>query len=258
MGMPQFGQGLVWISGRGNTGDRKMLGALTSFKIDYKPSVKTMKGAMQVPMYAGTDGMEIKFEGEFEQIDMRTLIMCGLGQLVSGGVAGLSVVPTVDDPSQTVTTNTMTITGATDVLMVRTPIALGSLPGGSPLVKVTTAPASGQFSVSGNVVTFNAADATAWSTASVKPLVTWVKTATTDTNKVTLINANQQQTPYIGIEALAWYDGKYRWHRYPRCVATAFPGFENKGDFAKSKLEGFVMADPETLAIGEISLTEGT
>ncbi len=258
MGMPQFGQGLVWISGRGNTGDRKMLGALTSFKLDYKPSVKTMKGAMQVPMYAGREGMEIKFEGESELIDMRTMLMCGLGELVSGGVPGLSVVPTVDDPSQTVTGNNMTITGATDVLMVRTPIALGTLPGGSALVKVATSPASGQYSVSGNVVSFNATDATAWSTASVKPLVTWIKTATADTNKVTLINALQQQAPYIGIESLAWYDGKYRWHRYPRCVVTAFPSFENKGDFAKSKIEGFVMADPETLAIGEISLTEGT
>lgn len=258
MGMPQFGQGLVWVSGRGNTGDRKMLGALASSKIGYKPSIKTMKGGQQVAMYAGTDGMEIKFEGEFELIDMRTLIMCGLSQLVSGGVAGLSVVPTVDDPSQSVTTNTMTITGATDVLMVRTPIALGTLPASSTLVKVATAPASGQYSVSGNVVTFNATDATAWSTASVKPLVTWIKTATTDTNKIVLMNAYQQQSPYIGIESLAWYDGKYRWHRYPRCVATAFPDFDNKADFAKSKFEAIILADPDTNYIGDISLTEGT
>lgn len=257
MGMPQFGMGLAWVSGHKNTGDRKMLGALTSFKLDYKPSVKTMQGAMQVPMFAGTDKMEIKGECEFELLSMPVLLLSGLSQLVSGGAAGLSVVPTVDDASQTITTQTMTITGATDVLMVRTPVALGSLPAGSPLVKVASAPTTGQFSVAGNIVTFAAADTTVWSTASVKPLVTWIKNATTDSNKITLINAYQQQSPYIGIETLAWYDGKYRWHRYPRCVATSFPGFESKGDFAKSKLEFMVMADPDTGAIGEISLTEG-
>lgn len=256
MALQQFGPGFCWVSGLGMSGTRTLLGNLKAVKLTMDPTIKTMRGSKQVAMYAGTT--EFKFSGsaEFENLSTAILMASGLTQLASGGAAALSVVPTMDDVSQTITTNTMTITGMTDCLMVRTPVALGVLPAGSPMVKVASGPTTGQYSVSGAVITFAAADVTSW--AGAKPLVTWLKAATTDLGKITLINAEMQQTPYLAIESLAVFDGKYRWHQWPRCIATKLPELDGKDDFAKNKLEFEVLADPNTGAIGTISLTEGT
>lgn len=256
MALQQFGPGYCWVSGLGMSGSRTLLGNLKSVKLTMDPTIKMMRGSNQVAMYAGTTEFKISGSAEFESLSTSILMASGLTQLASGGAAALSVVPVMDDASQTITTNTMTITGMTDCLMVRTPVALGALPAGAPLVKVASGPTTGQYSVSGTAITYAAADVTAWGSA--KPLVTWLKAASTDTNKVSLVNAMMQQTPYLAIESLAVFDGKYRWHQWPRCVATKLPELEGKDDFAKNKLEFEVLADPNTGVIGTISLTEGT
>lgn len=256
MALQQFGPGFCWVSGLGMSGSRTLLGNLKSVKLTMDPTIKTMRGSNQVAMYAGTT--EYKFSGsaEFENLSTAILMVSGLTQLASGGAAALSIVPTMDDASLTISTNTMTITGMTDCLMVRTPIALGALAAGSQMTKVASGPTTGQYSVSGAAITFAAADVTSWGSA--KPLVTWLKPATTDLGKISVINAPVQQTPYLAIEALAVFDGKYRFHQWPRCIATKLPELEGKDDFAKNKLEFEVLADPNTGVVGTISLTEGT
>lgn len=256
MALQQFGPGFCWVSGLGMTGNRTLLGNLKSCMVNLDPTIKTMRGSNQVAMYAGTTEFKISGSAEFENLATEILMASGLSQLASGGVAGLSVVPTIDDVSQTISTNTITITGMTDCLMVRTPTALGALSAGSPMTKVVSGPTTGQYSVSGSAITFAAADVTAW--AGAKPAVTWLKAASTDTKKIALVNAQMQQTPYLAIESLAVFDGKYRWHQWPRCIATKLPALDGKDDFAKNKLEFEVLADPNTGVIGTISLTEGT
>lgn len=242
MSLLQIGAGYAYIMDATQTPAQRVVpGLIKSGKLGFKQKMEFENGAMQMAMYAATLETEATGEVVFKALDLALLKAVGLAQL-SGG-SGLSIIAVVDDPKTVAAT--VTLTGSTDILSILD-IATGKW-----YTKVASAPTTGQYSFVAGTVTFAAAD--------IAKLVsiTWLKASATENNKLTLINAVQQQAQYFGMEGLGLFDGKQVYYSFPRCVATDLPDLAGAGEkFAERKLAFKVLAHPTTGVIGTISLTE--
>lgn len=242
MSLLQIGAGYAFIMDNTQTpAQRVVLGMLKGGKVGFKQKMEFESGAKQMAMYAAALETEITGEITFKALDLTLLKAVGLSQL-SGSTAA-SRIAVVDDP-KTIAAS-VTLTGSTDVMCIR------NTADGTYFTKVASAPATGQYSFTAGTVTFAVADAGKTVT------ITWMKAASTETNRLNLINAVQQQAVYFGVEGLGLFDGKQAYYNFPRCVATDLPDIFGAGDkYADRKLQFKVLANPLTDSIGEISLTE--
>lgn len=245
MGVLQIGPGYCYIkNASGLSVPVGMLegGTLGPFSIEHKFA----NGQYQMDEYAANTGIKVEGKVEFKSLDIALLLALGLSQF-QDGTTPLSDIPVAEAP-MTISTSTIAVTGATAVLGVRNPLT------GVAMKQVTTAPAVDQYSVSGTTITLQAAQATTFGTA--KPIVTYLKNATTDTNKLNLINAMVQEAVYFGITGIGVFSGKSVVYNFPRCVCKSLPLFEAKADFAKREFDVKVLAVPDLHTIGTISLSE--
>lgn len=245
MGVLQVGPGYVWV--KNAAGLVTAVGVLESGTLGpFTLDQKFANGPYQLDEYAANTGLKIEGKVEFKSLDLPLLLALGLSQFTDG-TTSLSDIPVYDVP-MAVTTQTITVTGATQVLGVRDPLT------GKPLKQVASAPTAGQFSVSGVAVTVAATDATAWGTA--KPLVSYVKAAASDTGKVNLLNTVQQEAVYFGLMFQGVFSGKAVVGNFLRCTSKSLPLFEGKDDFAKREFDVHVLADPNLHTIGTLTLAE--
>ena len=245
MGVLQLGPGYCYV--KSAAGLSIPVGVLEggSFKLDIEQ--KYIGGAFQFDEWAGNTGAKIEGKVEFKSLDLPLLLALGLSQY-SDGTSPHSDVPVSESNSFTISTNTYTVTDATAVLGVRDPIT------GKALKQVASAPAAGQYSVSGTSVTVAAADVTTWGTA--KPFTTYLKAATSDANKINLLNAMMQESVYFGLTGFATFSGKAATYNFLRCVSKSLPIFEGKNDFAKREFDVKVLATPDLHTIGSLSYAE--
>jgi len=245
MGVLQVGPGYIWV--KNTAGLVTAVGVLESGTLGpFTVTQKYAGGPYQLDEYAANTELKIEGKIEFKSLDLPLLLALGLSQYTDG-TTNLSDVPVYDVPS-TIATQTVTIAGATQILRVRDPLT------GVNLLQVASAPTAGQFSVAGTVITVAAADATAW--GSTKPLVSYVKAATSDSHKVNLVNAMQQEAVYFGLMFQGIFSGRAVVGNFLRCVSKSLPLFEGKSDFAKREFDVHVLADPNLHTIGTLTLAE--
>lgn len=242
MSLLQIGAGSAYIMDLTQSPAQRIdVGLLKSGKAGFKQKMEFENGPMQMAMYAATLETEITGELTFKALDIATLKAVGLAQLI--GSSGASRIAVVADPKTVAAT--VTLTGSTDVLSIR------NQADGTYFTKVASAPTTGQYSFTAGTVTFAAAD------VGKSVAISWVKSAASETKRINLVNAVQQQAQYFGIEGLGLFDGKQAYYNFPRVVATDIPDLFGAGDkFADRKLAWKACADPITGAVGEISLTE--
>ena len=245
MGVLQAGPGYVWV--KNPAGLVTAVGMLESATFGpFSVEQKFAGGPYQMDEYAANTGLKIEGKATFRALDLSLLLTLGLSQYTDGTL-NASDIPVYDAPL-TVTTQTITVTSATQVLGVRDPLT------GKPLKQVASAPTAGQFSVSGVAVTVATADATAWGTA--KPLVSYVKAAASDTGKVNLLNTVQQEAVYFGLMFQGVFSGKAVVGNFIRCVSKSLPLFDGKADIASREFDIHVLADPHLHTFGTLTLAE--
>jgi hypothetical protein len=212
-------------------------GTLGPFSIEQKFA----NGQYQMDEWAANTGFKVEGKVEFKSLDLQLLQTLGLSQYASGA-AGLSDIPVIDGPF-TAAASTLTVTGATSILGVRDAVT------GATLKQVSGAPTAGQWKLA-SATTVTVPNATG------AYLVTYMKNAATDSNKLNLVNAVTQETVYFGLTGIGVFSGKSVVYNFPRCVSKSLPLFEAKQDFAKREFDVKVLAVPDTHSIGSISLSE--
>lgn len=244
-GVLQCGPGFVWV--KNASGLRIPVGVLESATLGpFSLDQKYAGGPYQLDEYAANVGLKIEGKVEFKALNLKILLALGLSQYTDGTTSA-SDVPVFDSPL-TATNDAITVTGATDIMGVRDPLT------GKALVQVAASPVAGQFSVSGTTITVAAADVTTWGTS--KPLVTYIKAATSDTNKVNLINVIQQEAVYFGLAFQGTFSGRAVVGNFIRCTSKSLPLYEGKNDFAKREFDVHVLADPDLHSFGTLSYAE--
>lgn len=240
MGVLQIGPGYCYIkNASGLSVPVGMLegGTLGPFSIEHKFA----NGQYQMDEYAANTGIKVEGKVEFKSLDIALLMALGLSQFQDGATPK-SDIPVMEAPF-TAAASTLTVTGAVAILGVRDAAT------GATLQQVTGAPTGNQWKLaSATTVTVPNATGTY--------LVSYLKAATTDMNKLNLINAMVQEAVYFGITGIGVFSGKSVVYNFPRCVCKSLPLFEAKADFAKREFDVKVLAVPDLHTIGSISLSE--
>jgi hypothetical protein len=240
MGVLQIGPGYCYAkdaNGMSVTVGMLEGGTLGPFSIEQKFA----NGQYQMDEYAANTGIKVEGKVEFKSLDLQLLQTLGLSQY-AGAAAGLSDIPVIDGPF-TAVASTLTVTGATAILGVRDAAT------GRVLKQVSGAPTGDQWKLA-SATTVTVPNATG------AYLVTYMKAAATDTNKLNLVNAVVQESVYFGLTGIGVFSGKSVVYNFPRCVCKSLPLFEAKQDFAKREFDVKVLAVPDLHTIGSISLSE--
>ena len=240
MGVMQVGPGVCYIkNAAGLSVPVGVLegGSLGPFAIEQK----FVNGSYQMDEWAANTGLKVEGKIEFKSLDTDLLMALGLSQYASGTALSEFL---VQDAPLTAATSILTIPANCIVLGGReAPTAL-------PLKQVASStPTAGQWNLA-SATSVKVPNATG------TYLVTYTKQATTDQNKINLVNAVVSESIYFGITGGALFNGKSVVYNFPRCVCKSLPLFDAKNDFGKREFDVKVLALPDLHTIGSISLSE--
>lgn len=147
-----FGSGSMWGVDSGANPTPAKLGILQDASVDFAASLKPLFGTYQFPVAIGRGTTKISWKAKFAQLSGRVMNALFFGAtkatgstLVAEDEAG--TIPTT--PFQVTVANSATFTGDLGVRFALT---------GLPLVRVASAPTTGQYSVAAGIYTFAAAD----------------------------------------------------------------------------------------------------
>lgn len=149
-----FGAGTIWGTSTATGATPIKFGALQDVSFDFSPTVKTLFGGYQFPLAARRGTVKVTGKAKFAQIQGAVYDALFFGQ---AGVTGQTLVANGESASIPATPGPYTVTVANSATWVTDLGVIFSLTG-LPLVKVASAPATGQYSVSAGVYTFAAAD----------------------------------------------------------------------------------------------------
>jgi hypothetical protein len=152
--MFEFGSGTLWgfpVSGNVATNPTPMrFGTLQDVSLDISADVKQLYGQKQFPEAVARGKCKITGKSKFASINGKILNDLFFGQSLVTGMTQVSL-----DESLTVAAATVTLSHAATFVQdwgVRYSAT------GLPLIRVASAPAQGQYSISGSTYTFNASD----------------------------------------------------------------------------------------------------
>jgi hypothetical protein len=252
MSQLQIGPGYTWITDNSVTpAVKRPLALLESGKVAWKSKQEFVNGNMQIESFAANMTQEITGEYKFRGIDLQ--LMRGLWLSQFSGAPVVSNIYGIDVPF-TATLLAVSVTAGTSVIAAIQQVRYQA--SGLPMVRVAAAPTVGQYIVAGEgtatvTITLSAAD------TGVAVFVTFSKVATTETNKVSIINAIPQAPVYFGVDGVGLYDGKQVSYSFTRGLLTDPPSLFNGADkFEERDIKVKFLADPYTGAVGTISLTE--
>jgi hypothetical protein len=238
-----FGSGNLWAyqtqDANGNT-----IANLTPLKfgevqdvgIDISRDIKLLYGQLQLPAAVGGGKMKIDLKAKFARISGRIFSDRLFGQtLTAGTLTGVqndtTGVNIPASPYQIIVTPPSSGTFARDLGIVDA--------NGLPFVRVATAPATGQYSVTaGGQYTFSVAD-------TVKQVfISYAYTAASATaKKMDLVSLPMGYVPTFGMDLSVTFGGKQMNWRFPNCVAAKLSVDPKQDDFTQAGLDIAVFAD---------------
>jgi hypothetical protein len=215
------------------------LGVLQDVSLDLSFDTKMLYGQQQFPVAVGRGKGKITLKSKFAQLNGASVNNLFFGQTVTNGVVADyvdtvgSLIPTT--PYQITITPPASGTFAYD-LGVRGPT-------GVPYTRVAASPASGQYSISGGVYTFAAAD------TGLRVYIDYQYTGTSTTaTKGTVSNVLMGQAPFFKGDFFSTYAGKNCVFTFPQCLATKLTLASKQEDFMipEFDIEGFADASGST------------
>lgn len=243
-----FGAGVIWatplVDAYGNTvsnGTPVQLAVCQEIGMDEGFETKKLYGQNQFPVDVGRGKGNLAVKAKFAQVNGLVVSSLYFGQTLSTGLDGHvfdttgATIPAT--PFQITPTVPSSGTFARD-LGVRDS-------NGLPVTKVASAPAAGQYSVSGGgVYTFAAAD------TGKQVFISYAYTATVaGANKMTIQNLPMGAAPIVQLEVFFSKNGKQFGTRYPQAIASKL-GWQSKlDDYMVPELEFECFADSAGVAL---------
>ena len=249
-----FGTGTLWGTATsdayGNTIANPSpikFGTIGDVTLDMSRDIKELYGQLAFPVAVGGGKMKIECKVKFAQISGRVYNDLFLGQGMSTGTLTAA---NEDLTGQAIPgPGTLTITPPNAGTFVRD---LGVLDaGGVAMQRVSSAPATGQYSLSAGVYTFAVADAGKTVYVSYTYSYALASAKTLQINNITM-----GTVPVFGLDLSCRYQGKSAAFRLNNCVSKKLTFDPKQDDFAMNDMDVAIFADPVTGAVGQMVFTE--
>jgi hypothetical protein len=145
-----FGSGSMWGIDSGANPTPGNFGILQDVGIDFPYSNKPLFGSFQLPVAIGRGTAKPSWKAKFAQLSGRVLNSLFFGQTKATGS-----VLVAEDEAGTITAGSITVANSAQFV---DDLGVVYSATGLPLVRVASAPAAGQYSVSAGVYTFNVSE----------------------------------------------------------------------------------------------------
>lgn len=243
--MPQYGFGSGSLFGVNTTtanSTPQKFGALQDVTLDFSFTSKELRGQYQFPLTVARGTGKVTGKAKFGQISGKLM-----ADLFFGTTSAQGKVMTAIDEAGTITTNTITAAnGATFV----DDLGCYDATTGIPFIKVATAPAVGQYSVSAaGVYTFAAAD------TGKAMKINYTYTVAASGYKTTISNQLIGASPKFKVVLNDIYEGKNLTVVLNACTSSKLQIATKLEDFIIPELDFEAMADASN-TIGTISIDE--
>ena len=248
-----FGAGVLWSAATTDAYGNAIanptpvqFGVCQEIALDFSFDTKKLYGQLQFPVAIGRGKSSAGIKVKAAQVNGLLLNSIVFGQtLVTGTLSDVYDVTGTAIPTTPFTiTPTVPVSGtwATD-LGVRNAA-------GAPMIRVASAPTTGQYSVAAGVYTFAAADTT------LVVFISYQYTATsTVAKKSALINLPMGYAPQFRIDMYMPFQGKALVWTFPNCVASKLSLATKLDDFTIPEIDADVFADAAG-NIGSYGLSE--
>lgn len=207
-------------------------GAIQDVSVDFSGNVKQLFGQYQFPLAVARGQVKISGKAKFAQVNGRLYNDLFFGQTLAVGqlVTANDEAGTIPGtPYQITVTNTATFVQDFGVRYTAT---------GLPLTKVASAPATGQYSVSGaGVYTFAAADTT------MAVLISYSYTIAGSGSKIVVANLLQGNQPFFKVGFNTIYNSKQAYVELNQCVSSKLQLASKMEDWNIEELDFEAFAD---------------
>lgn len=251
----QFGTGTLWGTASNDAFGNTIavptpikFGILQDVSIEFDRDIKELYGQNAFAVGIGGGKMKIAIKAKFAQIAGRIFNDLFLGQ---GMTTGVLTAGNEDLTGQAIpaTPFQITITPPNAGTFARD---LGVLDAnGLPMQRVASAPATGQYSLTGAVYTFAAADV-----GKVVYLSYTYTYTSAGARWLTFNNMAMGTVPVFGMDLSCRYMGKSAYFRLGNCVAKKLSFDPKQDDFTMIDMDIAAFADPVTGSVGNIIFTE--
>ncbi|CAK0739974.1 conserved hypothetical protein [Gammaproteobacteria bacterium] len=239
-----FGSGSLWGTNTAANSSPQEFGALQDCSIDFSFSMKELRGRFQMPLTVARGAGKIQGKAKSGNINAKLFNELFFGQAMATGKTATAQNETAAIPA---TPFTVTVTnGATFKKDLGVKFALTGLP----LVRVASAPVTGQYSVNETTgaYLFAAAD------TGLSVMTTYTYT-TTGGNTITLSNQLMGTTPYFSVILNEVYEGKAVTIELLKCTSDKLTIATKLEDFIIPELGFEAMANAAGI-IGYLSIDE--
>jgi hypothetical protein len=250
-----FGTGTLWAAASQDVYGNAIavptpmkFGVLNDVSLEIDRDIKELYGQLALPVAVGGGKMKVAIKAKFAQIHGRLFNDLFFGQGITSG-------------TQTAVYEDLTgaVIPATPFQITIAPPSAGTFgrdlgvldSNGVPLVRVSSAPATGQYSVSGAVYTFAAADT--GKTVYISYTYTF---ALASSKALALNNVAMGTLPIFGIDFSCRFNGKQAYFRLGQCASKKLSFDPKQDDFAMADMDISAYADPVTGSVGSIVLAE--
>lgn len=243
MALYNFGAGVLWgiptsdANGNAiatNVATPVQFGVLQEVSLDVGFDNKMLYGQNQFPVAVGRGKGKISLKAKFAQLNGALINSLFFGQTLTNGITG----DVYDTTGAVIPTTPFTITPTVPSSGTWT-AALGVRDAqGVPMIRVASAPTTGQYSVAAGVYTFAAAD------TGKQVFIDFQYTATSTTaKKSTVLNLPMGYAPSFRCDLLEPYAGKMLTVSLPNCIANKLSFSTKLDDFHVPEFNADCFAD---------------
>lgn len=226
-----FGAGSLYGTSTATGSTPVQFGALQEASFDFSATTKELFGSYQFALAIRRGTIKVTGKAKNGTINGALFNSLFFGQT---GVAGQLL--TANGEAGTIPATPFTVT-VTNSAAFATDLGVKFALTGLPLTRVTTAPATGQYSVSSGVYTFAAAD------TGLGVLISYTYTSATGGTKTTISNQLLGTTPVFSMVFNALDNGKQVTYTFPKCTASKLSFGTKLEDFALPEFDFNVFAD---------------
>lgn len=244
-----FGSGSMWATTTASaTATPARFGALQEASLDFSATVKELFGTFQLPLAVARGTVKVTGKGKYAQIQNRMFNDIFFGATVAAG----SINTAVDEPGTIPTTPfaVTVINSATWTVDLGVKYTSGTAAQtGTSLVRVASAPATGQYTVAAGVYTFAAADTGLGVTICYNYTTAAVGNTSTMTNQILGV------TPVFATVLSQVFTNKQITWSMPQCTSSKLMFPTKLEDFVYLELDFSCYCNAANV-LGTISLTE--
>jgi hypothetical protein len=240
-----FGSGSAWGIDSGSNPTPGRFDILQESSVEFSFSNKALMGEYQMPVTVGRSAGKVTGKSKWGRLQGRALNSLFFGATKAAGQTSVA-----KDEAGTIPGTPYTITVANSATWV-TDLGVRNATTLIPLVRVASAPATGQYSVSAGVYTFAAADTT------LPMQISYVYTIAGSGESITIANQPIGAAPNFKQVLTQYYNGLRQTLVLNACVSSKFSGGTKTEDFFTQEMDFDAMTDTSN-NIGTWSFAEAS